>query len=325
MVYLRLNGFGRAVAVCALVVCAAVAVAAQTRGELGTREVGIGAQTQSVSQLSDLKPASILFFNKYTSNPSNPQSQDTQINITNTNPNQAVAVHLFMVDGSTCSIADFYLNLTRNQTASFLASDFDPGVTGYIVAVAVAGGTPIQFNWLIGDEFIRESDGKVANLQAYSVAKNSPGGVPTTGEATATLVFDGVDYDQLPSMVGVSSFNSQTNHTTTLNIYSPMTNLQIGNPVSTNVFTLVYDDRENVFSTSVVFQCYGQIALSSLRITGGNINQIVPAGHTGWIRLNAVARPLFGAVLQRGPVFNGGRNLNPIVYLATYSILVPAF
>lgn len=317
----RLNLIGQALAICAILTCGAATASAQTRSELTTRGQNVAAQ----GQLSDLKPASILFYNKYTSNPSSPQSHDTQINITNTNPNQPIAVHMFMVDGGTCSIADFYLNLTQNQTATFLASDFDPGVTGYIVAVAVAGGTPTQFNWLIGDEYIRESDGKLANLQAYPVAKLSPGSVSSTTEGTATMVFDGVEYDQLPSMVGVSSFSSQVSHSTTLNIYSPMTNLQIGNPVSNNVFTLVYDDRENVFSTSVRFQCYGQIPLSSLRVTGGNVNQIVPMGHTGWIRLNGVSRPLLGATLQRGPVFNGGHNLHPIVYLATYSILIPAF
>jgi len=41
-------------------------------------------------------------------------------------------VHLFFVDGATCSIADSLVCLTPNQTASFLASDIDPGTTGYI-------------------------------------------------------------------------------------------------------------------------------------------------------------------------------------------------
>lgn len=277
------------------------------------------------SQLSDQKLASILFFNKYTSNASNPQLQDTQINITNTNANLAITLHMFMVDGSSCSVADFFLSLTPNQTASFLASDFDPGVTGYIVAVAVSGGSPTQFNWLVGNEYIREEDGKLANLQAVGVAKLSPGDVAPGLEGTATLVFDDVEYDRLPSMVAASSFNSQTTHSTTLNIYSPMSNLMIGNPVSNNIFTLVYDDRENAFSTSIRFQCYGQIPLSTLRVTGGNINQVVQAGHTGWLRLNGVNRPLLGAILQRGPVFNGGHNLQGIAYLQTYSILVPAF
>jgi hypothetical protein len=279
----------------------------------------------AMAQINDLEPSSVLFFNRYLSNPSAPQLQDTQINITNVNPNEGVNIHMFMVDGSTCSIADFYLGLSQNQTGSFLASDFDPGTQGYIVGVAVSGGSPIQFNYLIGDEQIREDDGKVANLQAVGVLKISPGSVSPNGDVTATLFFDGVDYGRLPVVVGVSSFNSQVTHTSILAVYSPMDNLMIGNPTSTSVFTLVYDDNETPHSTNIRVPCYLRTLLSSLRLTGGSINTIVPAGATGWIRMNAVSRPLLGAILTKGPVFNGGHNLHPISYLNSYAIRIPAF
>src|SRR6185436_5759238 len=84
--------------------------------------------------LSDYRPGSVLFYPKYTSNPSTPQQGDTQINITNTNPTLDVSIHMFAVDGSSCSVADFFISLTPNQTASFLMSDLDPSVTGYLVA-----------------------------------------------------------------------------------------------------------------------------------------------------------------------------------------------
>ncbi len=47
------------------------------------------------SEPNDMKPGSILFFNKYTSNPTNPQAQDTQISITNTNQTLSASVHMF--------------------------------------------------------------------------------------------------------------------------------------------------------------------------------------------------------------------------------------
>ncbi len=284
----------------------------------------LGGFALAQSSLSDLKPSSVLFFNKYVSNPSAPQQQDTQINITNVNPDEGINVHMFMVDGSTCSIADFYLGLSQNQTASFLASDFDPGVQGYIVGVAVSG-VPTQFNYLIGDELIREFDGKLANLQAVGFAKISPGDVIPSGEGTAILVFDGVEYDRFPQILAASSFNSQVTHSTNLAIYSPSSNLMVGNPVSTSIFTLVFDDNEVPHSTNIRVACYLQTPLTSLRVTGGSINTIVPAGATGWLKLNAISRPLLGAILTRGPVFNGGHNLHPISYLASYQILVPAF
>jgi hypothetical protein len=62
---------------------------------------------------------------------------DSQISLTNTNPVNPAYVHLFFVDGSSCTVADQIVTLTQNQTISFLASDFDPGVTGYLIAVAV--------------------------------------------------------------------------------------------------------------------------------------------------------------------------------------------
>ena len=45
---------------------------------------------------------------------------------------------------------DSYICLTANQTASFLASDIDPGTVGYILAIATDGdGIPVAFDWLI--------------------------------------------------------------------------------------------------------------------------------------------------------------------------------
>jgi hypothetical protein len=277
------------------------------------------------SILSDQKPGSILFFNRYTSNPSNPQASDTQVNITNTHQTLGVEVHLFFIDGSSCSPADAFISLTPNQTASFLVSDFDPGVQGYLVAVASSGFTPTKFNFLIGDAQLRENDGKLANLPAVSVAKISAGSVASNGDGTASLVFNGTEYDRLPSTVAVSSFNSQLTDSTNLVIYVPSGNLALGGVTSTTVFTLLYDDVENVFSTSFRIQCVGNIPLTSLRVLGGGINKVVPAGRTGWIRMSASGRPLLGAVLSQGPVFNGGHNFHHLALLNTYTILVPAF
>jgi hypothetical protein len=274
--------------------------------------------------LSDYKPASVLFYPKYTSNPSTPQQGDTQINLTNTNQNLDITVHLFLVDGSSCSVADFSIGLTANQTASFLMSDLDPGVTGYLVGVATDGG-PTQFNWLIGDEFIRETDGRQANLQAIGVAKISPGSAAPDVDGTAQLIFNGTEYERLPSSVGLSSFNSQVTDSTQVNLFIPASNLLLGTPDSTTrLFVLVYDDVENVFSTSVNVACYNIFNVGSLRITGG-VNNKIPAGRTGWIRFEASGRPVLGYAQTRGPVFNGGHNLHVLKLLGSHTIIVPSF
>src|SRR5262249_44442075 len=202
-----------------------------------------------------MKPGSVLVFNKYTSNPGNPDQGDTQISITNTNQTDDAAAHLFLVDGATCSVADSFIFLTANQTTSFRVSDFDPGVTGYIVAVAVAGGSPTQFNWLIGDEYIRESNDRVANLAAVSIARVSSADVTADMDGTASLIFNGTEYERLPASVALSSFNSQADANTQVNIYVPSSNLITGGASTTSVFTLVYDDTERVVSTTVRVGC----------------------------------------------------------------------
>lgn len=275
------------------------------------------------SHLSDMKPGSILFYNRYTSNPGNPRAGDTQINITNTNQTEDVAVHLFLVDGSTCTIADAFISLTKNQTASFLMSDIDPGVSGYIVAVASEGG-PIQFNWLIGTEYIRETDGRTAALQAVSVARRNPAPVLPNSDSTAALVFNDVEYERLPNALALASFNSQTTDSTTLSIYSPSSNLLIGNVETVNVFVLLYNDAEVALSSSFSLRCYRYDSLTSLFNRSGGINRHVPTGSTGWIRMTASGRPLLGSALHRGPVFVGGHNLHALSLLSSYTILVPA-
>src|SRR5215470_17944801 len=217
------------------------------------------AQTYPIgpSHLSGMKPGSVLFYNKYTSNPSNPDQGDTQINITNTNQTADSDIHLFLVDGSTCSVADSFISLTANQTTSFRVSDFDPGITGYIVAVAISGGAPTQFNWLIGDEYIHELDGRLANLGAVAISRKAAEDAEVTADGIANLVFNDVEYERLPASVGLSSFNSQTTDNTQVNLYVPSPNLLTGSaPPSTTVFTLVYDDMERVLSTSTRVVCY---------------------------------------------------------------------
>ena len=84
-----------------------------------------------------------------------------------------VYLHLFWIDGNTCTISDNFICLTANQTASVLASDLDPGTRGYLIAVAVDGdtGCPIEFNHLIGDAYVKLASGHQANLPAESIAR----------------------------------------------------------------------------------------------------------------------------------------------------------
>ena len=80
-------------------------------------------------------------------------------------------VHLFFVDGTTCSIADSIVCLTPNQTMTSLASELDPGVTGYLIAVAIdSNGCQIRVNPLIGDEYVKFDSGYFGIYGAEQIA-----------------------------------------------------------------------------------------------------------------------------------------------------------
>ncbi len=287
--------------------------------------IGGAAAQPTANYPNDMKPGSVLFFNRYTSNPSNPQMGDTLISITNLSQSSSGYMHLFLVDGSTCSVADFTLALTANQTVSFLMSDFDPGIQGYIVGVATDGSTPTQFNWFAGHAYIRETDGRMGNLPAIGLSKNSTGEISPKEDGSFAITFNGAEYDRLPTSVALTSFNSQTSDNTNLIIYSPSSNLMIGSADLVSIFTLIYDDTEKSISSSFTSRCYRYDSLVNLFNRGGGINRHVPFGRTGWIRMTASGRPLLGSIINKGPVFQGAYNLHTISLLASYEITLPVF
>src|SRR5262249_49489336 len=141
----------------------------------------------------DQKPGSVLFFNRYTSNASNPIREDTTLTLTNTHPASNVFVRLFIVSGATCQNIELQLCLVAEQTINLLASDLDPGSRGFAMAIATdANGQPIQFNWLIGNATVKQpgNNGSYsAVLSAVTIAKRAGGAVPNVN-SQAELIFD---------------------------------------------------------------------------------------------------------------------------------------
>ena len=171
-------------AVAALVVVAASAFA-------GNPPTNVG--------VSDQKAGSFLVFPYYNSK----SGSDARLTISNTGVNTS-NVHMFFVDAS-CNQADQYICLTANASLSFLASEYDPENTGYLLAVAVNdSGIPIQDNSLIGNAFINDG-AYVGNYGAEAFwAGTNPGtdAVATGGIMGAFMFFNGSKnggYDQLPS------------------------------------------------------------------------------------------------------------------------------
>ena len=294
------------------------------------------------AEASDQKAGSILFYNVYTSGATSGNTQNTRINLTNTSVTSAAFVHLYFV-AEGCSIADSYICLTANQTASFLASDVDPGITGYIVAVAVSGitGCPVSDNWLIGDEYVKFTSGHAANLGAVSFAALYDGVLPgcDANSVTAIIRFNGVvgsGYNCAPAVLALDNVGSRADGNDTLVILNRVGgNLGIGASTLGTVFGLLYDDAENVLSFSVTGSCQLRSSLSNnFPRTTPRFETFIPAGRTGWVKFynQTGAIGILGAAINfnanaasSAGAFNGGHNLHHLTLNCNQSYTVPVF
>lgn len=301
-----------------------------------------GALPGTNNPVSDQRAGSVLIYNLYTSTVGS-SSQNTNISMTNIEPNRTAYVHLFFVDGSTCSVADAYICLTPNQTASFLASDLDPGTTGYIVAVAVdRSGCPINFNYLIGDEFVKLTTGHQANLAAESILAIAGGLTTCTpGSVTATLAFNGVSYSVLPRVLAVDNVGSRADGNDTLVIVNSIGgDLRAFAQTLRPLFGLIYDDAEQGLSFTFApgtCQFRGTVN-SNFPKTTPRFESWIPSGRSAWFKFwvsnttAAAQEPILGAVINRNPnatsnsgAFNQGHNLHKMNTTPNGTLTIPVF
>lgn len=156
---------------------------------------------------SEQKTGSVLVFPYYTSNIDG--TADTFMSISNAN-SIGVNVHLYFLEGRTCSQADVSVYLTPNATISFRATDIFPAETGYLIAVAVDGnGGLIANGGLTGNAFVKlppnylngAPDEVRGNYGAW--AFNAYQNVPAVGGELA-LNFNGAVLDAMPSQFAVA-------------------------------------------------------------------------------------------------------------------------
>ncbi len=299
----------------------------------------IGQSFPAASQVSDQKAGSILFYPFYTSDAANPNSQNTRISLTNVSSKEQVTVHLFAVDGSSCSVLDTFVCLTPNQTASLLVSDFDPGASGYLMALVVDSvtGLPRAFNCLIGDEYFKMATGYQANVGAEAVSALMPFPAGTDTSATqATLAFDGMSYNMLPRQLAISNFPSPNDGNATLFILNRIS----GNYITTGdaiggIAGQVFDDSEIGLSfTANLPSCqYRKVLDSTFPRTFNPFPRFISSGRSGWMKFAGAADiALFGLTVNlhdnpRGVNggFSQGRNMHKLTLTDKARIIVPIY
>ncbi len=297
---------------------------------------GPGVIFPSTSELNDQKAGSVLVYNIYTSSPSLPNLQNSAINMTNTHPQLSALAHIFFIDGTTCSLADKFICLSPNQTVSFLASDLDPGTTGYLVAVAVnENGCPINFNYLIGDEYVKFASGHAASLKAEAISALA-GGLPLcdASSQTALLAFDNISYNALPRVLAADGIPDRANGNNTLLVINRIDGnfTEGGSPIG-SIFGQLFNAEEQSHSFS--FQTPNCQLVSTLSNdfprTSPRFETVITGGKTGWMKFGGTAdiallgaRINFNLNVGASPeAFNQGRNLHKLTLTRAARLTIP--
>jgi hypothetical protein len=258
---------------------------------LGTGAVGTFADDLSGPSETT---GSVLVFPYFTSNLAN--DWDTRMTIANTDFYRrdgaatpiltTVYAHVFIIDGQTCSQADQYVCLTPHATISFLASDIDPEVTGYLIVVAVDGntGNPINQNSLIGDAFV--SEGRyVGNYGAPAFRAYGNPGINLDGSLNFGDLTNGYDFAPTRYAFSIQSpVDAPGQRIVTASISGDLTNGILGGAGQTMAGS-VYNGNERPFGSFVGFhqggcQAISVIALGFPRVPTG-ITKVIPAGQVG--------------------------------------------
>lgn len=272
--------------------------------------LGGGAGTalaSTISYPSDQKAGSFLAFPYYTSK----SGSDTRLTISNTG-DKTVAVHLYFLDSS-CNQADQIVCLTPNASQSFLASEYDPENTGYLLAVAVSDslanwdlqpGCPVPYNGLIGNAFVKDGNYNDTYGAEAFWAHGSAADIATcnTTDWTATLKFNGScgigGYDFQPTQ-HVAEIQSPNDSAGQRIIVAGLRGTVGGtiNGAGQEGIGVAFNDGEKPGSYSSPFGsgCQRSFTIDprTPRVPGGlgsqpgiNNNALIPSGRTGTLKWN---------------------------------------
>lgn len=283
---------------------------------------------------SSSKAGSVLFFHKFTSDARRPSEANTLLTITNTNPRDAVAVHLLFL--ANCSATDQFFSLGPNQTRTILTSKENAGSGGYAVAMAVnSAGVPTQFNWLIGSASVRDNSGREVSYNAFAVAKRTGGPVSINGDGDGELNFNGGEYDRLPKTIALDNIPNQNIEgssalATSVELYSPSATPDAGDYSAVKITATALDQNGKSYAEVIDNICGLSASLGDVWFETP-INEIVTAGRPGWATFKATALesgeslPMLGLSLTEkvgGAAWRNARQMQVLEWLDTFKMKV---
>jgi hypothetical protein len=318
-----------------LAMASLVSLASLSFGQVPTTGA-LGAQVNQI-EVSDQKPGSILVFPYYTSNAQT--KADTRITISNLagtlsplpqppNPGTIAAtgtiiVHVFFLRGSDCQQSDMFVCLTKGASISVKASEQDPEVTGYVVAVAVNEmGRGSHANALIGNAFVSTPDvagnygaEAFAALPVPQVANPFGFELPMNPDNTQNLNLDGVQFDRAPDQfaVEIQSPNDATGQT----IVHASVNGDIAGAAMTNVSQLGTglvvrgDEKQGSFVRFISGNCQSVnvINAGAPRVPTG-LGVFLPKGSIGTMVYNTSAGSVGLLLTPKSNAWSGIRTLH---------------
>jgi hypothetical protein len=280
----------------------------------------------SANRPSDQKAGSVLVFPYYTSASDGSFSKsDTLIQISNVCNGAATSagvpnysfLHLFFMNGSNCSPADTFVCLTPNGSIQIKASDYDPTLTGYLIAVAVdAQGRPTQNNCFIGSAFVRDdTNGVIDSYGAEAFWKYTPGSISAAVGSSAAINLNGVDYDGAPVQ-----FSAQVQDPALADEFVVLASVNgdLGTALSSTTQTgvgVLYraDEAPASFQPQIGAGCFSVTAVdkTKIRIVPGNLDTFLKDSY-GYLKFN-VSSPAVGLLISKqGPANQAGNRWSGI-------------
>jgi hypothetical protein len=317
--------------------------------------------------VSDQKAGSILVFPFYTSASDGAFSgADTLLQITNVSNGAAVSggapnyqfLHLFFINGANCSPADTFVCLTPNGSVQIKASDYDPTVTGYLIAIAVdAQGRPIANNAFVGSAYVRDESNRV--IGSYGAEA-----LLAVQDISITAIFGSscvVRQNVVPAPYGQPTGSPQPDGSVALQFYEPAPSqfsAQVQDPAAADEVIVLAsysgdlgtrlvdiqqsgvgvayraDEAPASFQPQLGAGCLLQrpVESASIRIVPGSLGSFLRDSY-GYLKFNTTA-PAFGLLIskqgaqgQAANRFAGIRALHKTGYTSPFffSLRVPCF